>query len=134
MVATCKAVQVKQTDPDNICVFVGYLKVHTKDVFRFYNLSTKKIIQSKGVMWLGKLYGDYVKKALDSSLDNREDNDEEIEAVEDAKAKAIGLKGNKMRWVLFNLDTSYNSVLSREKTYFGVQDIALASVEAQEDL
>lgn len=65
--------------------------------------------------------------------DDGEDEDEEIEAVKDAKSEAIEVKDKQTRRVLFSSDTFYNPALRRENTYFAVPDLALTSFETQED-
>ena len=39
-------------------MFAGYTDNHSNNVFCFVNQKTKKIMMSRDVTWLGKLYGD----------------------------------------------------------------------------
>ena len=41
-------------------MMVGFYEDHAGDVYRLYNLKTRRIITSRDVRWLGKMYHDYV--------------------------------------------------------------------------
>ena len=43
-------------------VFVGYSDEHPSGTFRLLNWSTKNIMFSRDVVWLGIMIGDYLKK------------------------------------------------------------------------
>ena len=43
------------------CMFVGYADDHTKDVYRFLNIHTKRIILSRDVRWLNIIWRRYKK-------------------------------------------------------------------------
>ena len=45
------------------CMFVGYADDHTKDVYRFLNNHTKRIILSRDVRWLNVMWKRYKKKS-----------------------------------------------------------------------
>ena len=45
-------------------MFVGYADDHTKDVYRFLNIHTKKIILSRDVRWLNIIWRRYKKKSI----------------------------------------------------------------------
>ena len=38
------------------CIFLGYAKDHSGDVYRFYNMRTGKMILSRDVIWVNKTY------------------------------------------------------------------------------
>ena len=44
-------------------MFVGYADDHTKDVNRFLNIHTKRIILSRDMRWLNIIWKQYKKKA-----------------------------------------------------------------------
>ena len=52
------SIKGKLSDCDNQCMFVGYSKSQTGDVYRLYDLKIKNVIQRRDVIWLGKLYGE----------------------------------------------------------------------------
>ena len=41
------------------CMFVGYTKNHPEGTYLFYDLQTKRIIISRDVIWLGKMYHEW---------------------------------------------------------------------------
>ena len=47
-----KKMRSKLDDRGKTCMFVGYAEDHTKDVYRFLNIHTKRIILSRDVRWL----------------------------------------------------------------------------------
>ena len=56
-----KKVRSKLENSGTRCVFVGYATNHAGDVYRMFNITTRKISMSRDVIWLDKLYGDYFK-------------------------------------------------------------------------
>ena len=46
------------------CMFVGYADDHSKDVYRFLNIHTKRIIISRDVRWLNIIWKQYKKKSI----------------------------------------------------------------------
>ena len=46
------------------CMFVGYADDHTKDMYRFLNIHTKRIILSRDVRWLNIMWKRYKKKSI----------------------------------------------------------------------
>jgi hypothetical protein len=56
-----------------VYIFVGYPDNHYHDTYRLLNFKTKKIIESRDVIWTGKMYGTYKKK------ENEEESYEERE-------------------------------------------------------
>ena len=45
-------------------MFVGYAEDHTKDVYRFLNIHTRRIILNRDVRWLNIIWKQYKKKSL----------------------------------------------------------------------
>ena len=45
-------------------MFIGYADDHTKDVYRFLNIQTRRIILSRDVRWLNIIWKQYKKKSL----------------------------------------------------------------------
>ena len=46
------------------CMFVGYAEDHAKDVYRFLNIHTRRIILSRDVRWLNIIWKQYKKKTF----------------------------------------------------------------------
>ena len=56
VVITKAEIQGKLTNCGTTCMFMGYSVDHSNDVFRMLNLETKKIINSRDIVWLGKSF------------------------------------------------------------------------------
>ena len=54
-----KKIHGKLTDHGFPCIFVGYPEDHASDVYKMLNLATKKVIMSRNLIWLDKMYGEY---------------------------------------------------------------------------
>ena len=59
-----KKMRSKLDDRGKTCMFVGYADDHTKDVYRFLNIHTRRIILSRDVKWLNIIWKQYKKKSL----------------------------------------------------------------------
>ena len=59
-----KKMRSKLHDRGKTCMFVGYADDHTKDVYRFLNIHTKRIILSRDVRWLNIIWKQYKKKSI----------------------------------------------------------------------
>ena len=59
-----KKMRSKLDDRGKTCVFVGYADDHTKDVYRFLNIHTERIILNRDVRWLNIIWIQYKKKHL----------------------------------------------------------------------
>ena len=51
-----KKMRSKLDNRGKTCMFVGYADDHTKDVYRFLNIHTKRIILSRDVRWLNIIW------------------------------------------------------------------------------
>ena len=58
-----KKMRSKLDDRGKTCMFVGYADDHTKDVYRFLNIHTRRIILSRDVRWLNIIWKQYKKKS-----------------------------------------------------------------------
>ena len=56
-----KKMRSKLDNRGKTCIFVGYADDHTKDVYRFLNIHTKRIILSRDVRWLNIIWKRYKK-------------------------------------------------------------------------
>ena len=59
-----KKMRSKLDDRGKTCMFIGYADDHTKDVYRFLNIQTRRIILSRDVRWLNIIWKQYKKKSL----------------------------------------------------------------------
>ena len=75
VVTTKQDIQGKLNNRGTPCMFVGYPVNHSSDVFRMLNLKTYGIINSRDVIWLGKLYKDWIlnKSTIVKDLDDEDD-------------------------------------------------------------
>ena len=102
-----KNMRSKLDDRGKTCMFVEYADDHSRDVYRFLNIHTKKIIMSIDVRWLIIIWKHYRKKSiyarkqvelfLDKEERSREDErsfgeTSTKEEEEDPKAMEITLK------------------------------------------
>lgn len=60
------------------CMFLGYADNHAGDVFRFLNLQTHRVILSRDVIWLNKLYAEHnhIERIKEINLDDDADGSE----------------------------------------------------------
>ena len=59
-----KKMRSKLDSRGKTCMFVGYADDHTKDVYRFLNIHTTRIILSRDVRWLNVMWKRYKKKSI----------------------------------------------------------------------
>ena len=59
-----KKMRSKLDDRGKTCMFVGYADDHSRDVYRFLNIHTKRIIISRDVRWLNIIWKHYRKKSI----------------------------------------------------------------------
>ena len=67
-------------------MFVGYADNHTKDLYRFLNIHTKRIILSRDVRWLNIIWKRYKKKSIYARIRVELFLDEEESSLEDGKS------------------------------------------------
>ena len=102
------------------CMFVGYAENHTKDVYRFLNIHTKRIILSRDVRWLNiiwKRYKDksiYAKRQAELFLDDEESSLGDEIYFEDLKEESER-DGNNTE-IQKNLGIDINMIGAREET------------------
>jgi hypothetical protein len=54
-VMTKANIQGKLNDRGAVCVFLGYLQSHSKNVYRILNLKTNRVVKSRYFIWLNKV-------------------------------------------------------------------------------
>ena len=115
-----KKMRSKLDDRGKTCMFVGYTENHAKDVYRFLNIHTKRIILSRDVRWLNiiwKRYKDksiYARKQAELFLDEEESSIEDEVYFEDLKDKSME-DGNNTD-VQKRLGIDINMIGAREET------------------
>ena len=72
VVTTKDKIQAKLTNRGTTCVFMGYTENHSGDVYRMLNLSTNTIILSRDIIWLKKMYKDWIKSKQSTIYDEDE--------------------------------------------------------------
>ena len=69
----------KLADRGRPCMVLGRAADHSGDVYRFLNLTTNKVIKSRDVLWLNKMYGEWKGlEAIQSAEPPETDNDFEF--------------------------------------------------------
>ena len=81
-----KKMRSKLDNRDKTCMFVGYADNHTKDVYRFLNIHTKRIILSRDVRLLNVMWKRYKKKSIYARSRVELFLDEEESSLEDDKS------------------------------------------------
>ena len=115
-----KKMRSKLDDRGKTCMFVGYAENHAKDVYRFLNIHTKRIILSRDVRWLNiiwKRYKDksiYARKQAELFLDEEEISIEDEVYFEDPKDKSME-DGNNTD-IQKKLGIDINMIGAREET------------------
>jgi hypothetical protein len=51
-----KGHQDKLENKGDLCLMIGYPKDHYHDTFRLFNLDTRKVVESRDVRWLNKMF------------------------------------------------------------------------------
>ena len=81
-----KKMRSKLDNRGKTCMFVGYADDHTKDVYRFLSIHTKRIILSRDVRWLNIMWKRYKKKRIYARSRVELFLDEEESSLEDDKS------------------------------------------------
>ena len=81
-----KKMRSKLDDRAKTCMFVGYADDHTKDVYRFLNIHTRRIILNRDVRWLNIIWKQYKKKSIYARRQVDLFLDEEERSLEDERS------------------------------------------------
>ena len=77
----------KLSDRGITCMFVGYAKNHSGDCYEMLNVATKRILETRDVQWLGRMYFDKnVNNAAQhesQSADNHDNDEDELDNEQD---------------------------------------------------
>ena len=92
-----KRMRSKLDDRGKTCMFVGFADDHTKDVYRFLNIHTRRIILSRDARWLNIIWKQYKKKSLYARRqvelflgEERSFGESSIEEIEDDESENDG--------------------------------------------
>jgi hypothetical protein len=80
--------QSKLKDKGTVVMFLGYAKDHSGDVYRFLKMGTKRVVLSRDVIWLNKLYCHYKNSLKYNFLQHMFSEDEVLDSVE--KSNIVG--------------------------------------------
>jgi hypothetical protein len=86
IVSDYEKIREKLSDRGKECIFVGYAMDHAADVYRMYNISTRRIWESRDIIWMNMAYGDYTRLDAPAVIeeaenkDNDDDDDDEVES------------------------------------------------------
>ena len=81
-----KKMRSKLDDRGKTSMFVGYADDHSKDVYRFLNIHTRRIIISRDVRWLNIIWKHYKKKSIYARKQVELFLDEEERSLEDERS------------------------------------------------
>ena len=81
-----KKMRSKLDNRGKTCMFVGYADDHFRDVYRFLNIHTKRIIMSRDVRWLNITWKHYRKKSIYARKQVELFLDEEEKSLEDERS------------------------------------------------
>jgi hypothetical protein len=73
-------------------MFVGYSLHHANDVYRMLNLDTKRIIQSRDIIWLNEAFQDWIDRKVSQKKETDDEDDDvianlKIQEVKDGQDK-----------------------------------------------
>ena len=81
----------KMGDRGLTCMFVGYASDHSGDCYEMLNLNTRRILQTRDVIWLGKMYYSKMKTEFQVSIDEEDiDENEKSQGISDFDEKSQG--------------------------------------------
>ena len=78
-----KKMTSKLDDRGKTCMFVGYADDHSRDVHRFLNIHTKRIIIRRDVRWLNIIWKHYRRKSIYARKQVQLFLDEEEKSLDD---------------------------------------------------
>ena len=145
VIAKREPIKAKMADRGKTMVFVGYSQDHAKDVYRFYNTVTRAVVQSRDVIWLEKLYGEYVDKVISTtnllSISSVIEDDQKEKPpitgpkrVEETKTEETK-KERRLRNALRKLSYEKHPGITEDGSFFGISgllDLAFASLTGED--
>jgi hypothetical protein len=76
-----KAIKGKLDNRGRHCMMLGYADNHAKDVYRMLNLETNRVLLTRDIIWLKKMYGAWKTTDADNTSDDESINDLELQAT-----------------------------------------------------
>ena len=81
-----KKMRSKLDDRGKTCMFVGYTDDHSRDVYRFLNIHTKRVTISRDVRWLNITWKHYIRKSIYARKQVELFLDEQEKSMEDVRS------------------------------------------------
>jgi hypothetical protein len=95
VVMTKNDIQGKLTNRGTPCMFMEYSVNHVCDVYRMLNMDTKKVINSREIVWMTQVYKDWnVQEEKKCELHDENDEDDEDEDDDAVKPKILAVNKN----------------------------------------
>jgi hypothetical protein len=85
-VTTKANIQSKLKNRGTSYMFVGYSVNHANDVYRILNRDTKRIIQSRDLIWLNEAYYDWIDRKVSQK---KETDDEDDDVIANSKIQEV---------------------------------------------
>ena len=138
-----KKIRGKLDDRGRPCMFVGYAKNHAGNVYRMLNLKTNRIILTRDIIWLKKLYGEYkgiteVNRTQVTTIEDDDDDEpqvvEVLENEEPTRARTPGKPSvTRLAGEVRRLRTSYNPLEEFKSTEDDEQsDLAMMHMDVDD--
>ena len=81
-----KKMRSKLDDRGKTCMSIGYADDHSRDVYRFLNIHTRRIIISRHMRWLNIIWKHYKKKSIYARIQVALFMDEKEKSLEDERS------------------------------------------------
>ena len=125
-----KKMRSKLDDRGKTCMFVGYADDHTKDVYRFLSIHTRRIVLSRDVRWLNIIWKQYKKKSLyarrqvelflyeeERSLgDERSFGESSIEEIEEDESESDGYNTETQKKLGIDINMARKETLGKTRS------------------
>jgi hypothetical protein len=140
--------QDKLTDRGRVCMFVGYSDEHPRHTYRFVNLHTNRIVLSRDVKWLNKMWGEYQKIKQENVINIDHDDGYELEEqaftedpgdqiIDQGGNQVIGgaeaTRGSRVERELMRLSTFYNPTVPLTSDEEAAEIALMSAVESGYD-
>jgi len=125
VVMTKSDIQGKLSNRGTPCIFMGYSVNHAHDVYRMLNMETKKVINSRDMIWLNQVYNDWKVQKVKMYVEDDEGNavepkiqhinelQEEVQEEVQEEKVLDEQKRAKIYRILHQLESSFNPEASR---------------------
>ena len=80
----------KLTNKGDVCMMIGYATDSSEGTYRLLKLSTNKVVKSRNIQWLNKMYGEYIKENTQPVSINDESDDSEDSTDDESQNQGAG--------------------------------------------